>query len=304
MQFQSLTITEESEGKRLDAFCASELGLARNQIQRLIAEGHIRLNSESTKKTGIKLKAGDKIHYRLPEAKDSKVEAEDIPLEIIFEDKDLIVINKAPGIVVHPDESGHDSGTIVNAVLAHAKNLSGIGGEKRPGIVHRLDKDTSGVLLIAKNDKSHQKLSKLFQDRKIEKNYIALVKGHLKTKTGTIDAAIKRGRTNRQQMAIHAQGKRAITHFETLLTFKSATLLKVNIETGRTHQIRLHLASIGHPVIGDSTYGESKINKEFEKKYGLKRQFLHAESIKFGKKHYKAPLWEDLESVLEQLKQL
>lgn len=304
MQFQSLIITEETAGERLDSFCTTKLGLTRSQIQRLIKEGHIRLNHQEPKKSGIRLKDEDTIHYRIPEAKDSKVEAENIPLNIIFEDKDLIVLNKAPGIVVHPDESGHESGTIVNAVLAHAKNLSGIGGEKRPGIVHRLDKDTSGVLLIAKNDETHQKLSKLFHDRKIEKNYIALVKGHLKTKTGTINAAIKRGRQNRQQMAIHAQGKHAITHFETLLTFKDVTLLKVNIETGRTHQIRLHLASIGHPVIGDSTYGESKINKDFKKKYGLKRQFLHAQSIAFEKKHFEAPLWEDLDNVLEQLKQL
>lgn len=303
MQFQSLKITVENEGARLDSFCSDALNLSRNAIQRLIAEGNIRLNHEDVKKTGVKLKLGDQIHYRLPEAKESHLEAENIPLELIHEDKDLIVINKAPGIVVHPDESGHESGTIVNAVLGHAKNLSGIGGEKRPGIVHRLDKDTSGALLIAKTNAMHQHLSQLFQDRKVEKIYLALVKGHPKSSKGSIDAAIKRGRQNRQQMAIHSQGKHAVTHFEILENFKDSTLLKVRIETGRTHQIRLHLASIGHPVVGDSTYGDSKINAEYRKKYGLTRQFLHAESIAFEKQHFKAPLTKDLENVLSQLRQ-
>jgi len=301
MQFQSLKITSKNQGERLDSFAAAKLKLTRNTIQRLISEDHIRLNNESPKKSGQKLKTGDKLSYRLPVAKASTAKPEKIPLKIIHEDKNLIVINKSPGIVVHPDQSGHETGTIVNAVLAHSKNLSGIGGEKRPGIVHRLDKDTSGVLLIAKNDKTHKYLSELFQNRQIKKIYTALVSGHMKTETGRIDAPIKRGSKERQQMAINKQGKHAITHFKVQKSFQNASLLEVQIETGRTHQIRIHMASIGHPIIGDQTYGDKKINKAFKEKYGLTRQFLHASSITYDKKTYKAELWEDLKSTLNLL---
>lgn len=297
MQFQSKTIQKAEAGKRLDQFLVDFLGISRSQAQRLIKENCIFLNREP-EKANTKLKTGDELLYKIPPAKESTVKGEDIPLDVIFEDENMLAINKPAGIVVHPDESGHQKGTIVNAVLAYCKNLSGIGGEKRPGIVHRLDKDTSGVLLIAKNDETHQKLTKLFHDRKVKKTYLALVKGLPKSKKGRIEAPISRSTTNRKKMAVHHQGKKAITTFEVIAAYKSVSLLKVNIETGRTHQIRVHLASIGHPVVGDPTYGDKKLNELFEEKYGLKRQFLHAAKLEIDKKTFEAPLPNDLEAML------
>lgn len=296
MQFQTIKVI--SNGERLDTFLAKKLKLSRSSIQRLIESDNIHLNNKTLKKTGLKLHEGDRVSYRIPEAKDSKHLAQDIPLEIIHEDKNILVINKQAGIVVHPDDSGHDHGTIVNAVLSHCSKLSGIGGEKRPGIIHRLDKDTSGVLLIAKNDKTHQKLAAEFHDRKVDKTYIALVKGTPKSKTGRIEASLKRDSKHRKQMAISSRGKNAISTFEVIETFPKASLLKVKIETGRTHQIRVHLASIGHPVIGDKVYGDKITNK----KYTIKRQFLHAKELTILKKTYKAPLSKDLKTQLKELR--
>ncbi|MFA6024654.1 MAG: RluA family pseudouridine synthase [Candidatus Gracilibacteria bacterium] len=296
MQFQSIIIKDKDSTARLDQFLAPFLKLTRNQVQRLIKEGCIFVNHKP-EKANTKLKTGDKILYRIPEAEESKLVPEKIPLEIIFEDKDFLVINKSAGMVVHPDESGHNSGTVVHAVLAHSKNLSGIGGKKRPGIVHRLDKDTSGVLLIAKNDKTHQKFSKLFQDRKVEKSYLALVKGTPKSQKGRIEAPIGRSSNERKKMAVSTQGKTAISSFEVLAIYRGVSLLKVKIETGRTHQIRVHLASIGHPVVGDPVYGDKKLNAEFKEKHGLTRQFLHAAELKIDGKTFQAPLPEDLEKV-------
>ena len=296
MQFQSYTFKKEDEGTRLDQFLADFLKISRSQVQRYIREKCVYLNHKS-EKANTKVKEGDELLHRTPELKDSKLIGEDIPLDIIFEDKNLLVINKPAGIVVHPDESGHGTGTIVHAVLAHCKNLSGIGGERRPGIVHRLDKDTSGVLLIAKNDATHQKFSKLFHDRKVKKTYMALVKGLPKSKKGRIEAPISRSSVDRQRMSVSKQGKNAITTFEVDSTYRGFTLLRVNIETGRTHQIRVHLASIGHPVVCDALYGDKKFNAEFREKYGLKRQFLHAARVEIDGKVYEAPLPEDLQSL-------
>lgn len=304
MQFQTIKITAKDEGKRLDTYLAKKLKLSRNAIQRLIKEDNVHINKQTPKKSGVKLNKTDIIAYRIPKVKKTKIKAEKIPLEIIFENNDMLVINKEAGLVVHPDSTGHESGTIVNAVLAHCKKLSGIGGKLRPGIVHRLDKDTSGALLIAKNDKTHEKLSKLFQERKVEKKYWALVKGTPKTKKGHIEAPIRRNRKERKQMAISKQGKTAITEFEVLEAFPKVSLLEVDIKTGRTHQIRLHLASIGHPVIGDSVYGNDKINKEFKEKFKLKRQFLHAKTLKINKKTFTAPLSKDLENTLNTLRDM
>lgn len=302
MQFQSLTIKEDHTGTRLDQALATLLDISRNQAEQLIENGKVKLNGKKPKKTGMKLKEEDHIEYQLEQEKITHLKAENIPLNIIFEDENLLVINKDPGIVVHPDDTGHNSGTIANAALYHCKNLSEGSSMLRPGIVHRLDKDTSGVLLIAKNNKTHQNYAQAFQERKAEKTYIALVSGHLKTKTGRIEAAIKRDHKNRKQMAINPQGKNAITSFEVLEEFPECSLLKVNIETGRTHQIRLHLASIGHPVIGDEVYGEEKINKQFKKRYNLYRQFLHAQNLKIKRKNFTAPLAEDLEETLSKLR--
>jgi 23S rRNA pseudouridine1911/1915/1917 synthase len=301
MSFQSLQVDQDAVGQRADAYLAARLDLSRNQVKHMIENGDIRINHKALKKAGVKIQAGDLIHYRIKEAEISQHQAEDIPLDVIYEDSDILVINKDPGIVVHPDESGHSSGTIVNAVLSHTSELSGIGGEKRPGIVHRLDLDTSGVLLIAKNDSTHQALSQAFHDRKVDKEYLALVFGEPKTKTGRIETGIKRDSKDRKRMAINAQGKKAITNFEVVESYKGLSLLRVSIETGRTHQIRLHLASIGHPVVADDTYGDKVKNKRFKTKYGLSRQFLHAHRIELLDYRFTAELKKDLQEVLDQL---
>ncbi|MBT4384305.1 RluA family pseudouridine synthase [Candidatus Peregrinibacteria bacterium] len=305
MQFQSIKITEKEVGQRLDIYLSERLDISRSQVQILIKEDNIHLNDKGIKKAGVKLKDNDKISYRLRVAKETKVKAQNIELEVIHEDKNLLVINKAAGMVVHPAASGHMEGTVVNAALAHCK-LSSLGDSERPGIVHRLDKETSGVLLIAKSNKTHQKLAKLFQDREIEKTYIALVKGVPKTKKGRIDAALKRSSKARKEIAINPQGRNAITSFEIMQTFRlknkgSVSMLKVNIETGRTHQIRVHLGSIGHPVIGDKTYGDKKINKYFREHFKLNRQFLHAKTLAFEGQCYEAKLSDDLEGALKIL---
>lgn len=300
MQFQSIIIGASEEGKRLDQFLSEHIPLSRSQVQRLIKESCVYVNHKA-EKANTKLRIGAEVLYKIPKAKESDLTPQKIPLEVIFEDKNILVINKAAGMVVHPDESGHHEGTIVHAVLAHAKNLSGIGGEKRPGIVHRLDKDTSGALIIAKNDLTHQKLSKLFQDRKVKKTYLALVKGLPKSKKGRIEAPINRSTVNRKKMAVSHQGKNAISTFEVLAAYKGVSLLQVNIETGRTHQIRVHLASIGHPILGDSVYGDKKLNVLYEEKTGLIRQFLHAHEITIDGQTFTAKLADDLESVLKKL---
>lgn len=297
MQFQSYTIKKKDEGQRLDQFLVDFLKLSRSQVQRLIKEDCIYLNHKS-EKANTQIKTGDELLYKIPPAKETQLKGQDIPLDVIYEDENMLAINKPAGIVVHPDESGHSEGTIVNAVIAHCKNLSGIGGEKRPGIVHRLDKDTSGVLLIAKNDETHQKLTKLFHDRKVKKTYLALVKGLPKTKKGRIEAPISRSTKDRKKMAVNHQGKNAVTTFEVDSVYKGYSLLRVNIETGRTHQIRVHLASIGHPVVGDPTYGDEKINALFEEKHGLTRQFLHAARLEIDGKVFEAPLPDQLKAVL------
>ncbi len=291
MQF--ISVQENESSSRLDHFIVKKLGLSRNQIQRLISDGHVKVNNKAVK-SNQKVKTGDEISYHVPKAKLSPLKPEKIPLNVIFEDKNILVINKPAGIVVHPDETGHSTGTLVQAILAHCKDLSGIGGTKRPGIVHRLDKDTSGVLLIAKNDKTHQKYSQLFQDRKVKKTYLALVKGNPKTQKGRIEAGIARHSVDRKKMAVSNQGRTAITNFEVLEVHPGFSLLKVNIETGRTHQIRVHLASIGHPVIGDSVYGDKALNKKFQEKHGLKRQFLHAQKLEIDGKTFEAKLPDDL----------
>lgn len=301
MQFQRIVV-KDGEKIRLDVFLSDKLGISRSFVQKLLEEENIKLNRETPKKAGVMLKNGDEIAYRIPENADIGIKAEKIKLDVIFEDKDMLVINKDAGIVVHPDESGHQTGTIVNAVLAHSKDLSGISGENRPGIVHRLDKDTSGALMIAKNDDAHKYLAGLFKDHKIKKYYLALVKGAPKTMKGIIRAGIKRGAGDRQKMAISKQGKLAISSFEVMEIFKGVSLLKINIETGRTHQIRVHMAGIGHPVVGDQTYGDKKLNKKFEEDFGLNRQFLHAEEISFDNKKFQAPLKADLELILKKLR--
>ena len=296
-------LIEDQENKeRIDKYIAKCLpDLSRVMVQKLIEEKQILVNEKSVK-TSYTVQKGDKITITIPEAKETTLKPQDIPLDIVYEDDDILVVNKAKGMVVHP-AAGNPEGTLVNAVMAHCKgNLSGIGGELRPGIVHRLDKDTSGLLIVAKNDKAHIQMSKQIQDREVKKIYIALVRGIISENEATINMPIGRSMQDRKKMAVTKKGKEAITHFQVLERFDKYTLLKVKIDTGRTHQIRVHMAEIGHPVVGDMLYSNGK------NEFGVEGQMLHATSLDFKHPvtqkplHLEAPLPEYFEEVLKQLK--
>ena len=267
-------------------------------IQKLIEDGEILVNG-SKKKTSYKVNINDEIIIHVPEAKKTNLEAENIPIDIIYEDSHIIVVNKPKGLVVHP-ANGNPDGTLVNAIMAICKDsLSGIGGEIRPGIVHRLDKDTSGILIVAKNDKAHINLSNQIKNREVKKIYIALVRGVVSENEATIDMPIGRSTKDRKKMAVRKEGKTAITHFKVLKRFPKYTLLEIKIDTGRTHQIRVHMAEIGHPVVGDLVYSNGK------NEFGVEGQMLHAESLDFvhpitGKKmHLEAELPKYFKDILE-----
>ena len=295
---KEITVTNNDD-IRLDAYIASvNPELTRATVQRLLEEGNILVN-KCTKKSSYKVKEGDKIEINIPEVKESKLEAQDIPIEIVYEDNDIIVVNKPKGLVVHP-ANGNPDGTLVNAILNICKDsLSGIGGEKRPGIVHRLDKDTSGLLIIAKNDKAHLKMSEQIKNREVTKKYIALVRGIILENEATINMPIARSKKDRKKMAVDKDGKESITHFKVLERFDNYTLLELKIDTGRTHQIRVHLSEIGHPVIGDEVYSNGK------NEFGVSGQMLHAKSLDFkhpitGKEiHLEADLPEYFKEVLK-----
>ncbi len=261
--------------QRLDLFLTELLpGYSRSRLQSLIKDGLVTVNGLQAKKAGQIVEKGMVVIVDLPPLKPSALQPEPIPLDIIFENNDLIVVNKPAGMVVHPS-AGHNSGTLVNAVLAHAPDIQGIGGEIRPGVVHRLDKDTSGLILLAKNDRTHRFLQEQFRSRAVQKIYLALVDGVPPTGSGVIEAAIGRDNHNRKRMAVVPphRGREAVTEYHTLEAFAEYTLIEAHPVTGRTHQIRVHLAFIGCPIVGDTVYGKKKPSAK------IKRHFLHAARI-------------------------
>ncbi|MDY4077989.1 MAG: RluA family pseudouridine synthase [Clostridium sp.] len=274
MEETILIVDKESENNRIDKYLAEAFnGKSRSYIQGLIEKENIKVNGKSIK-SNYKLKENDEILITMPKALELEVEAEDIPLDILYEDNDVIVINKPQGMVVHP-APGNYTKTLVNALLYHCKDLSTINGVIRPGIVHRIDKDTTGVLVVAKNDEAHNFLSKQLQTHSMKREYIALVEGRLKEDKGTINKPIGRNKKDRLKMGIVDDGKRAVTHYEVLERYKNTTLIKCVLETGRTHQIRVHMASIGHPLVGDEVYGFKK------QRFKLQGQVLHAKTLGF-----------------------
>ena len=293
--------------KRIDVYLSEKNeDLSRNTIQRLISEENVLINSKKAK-SSYKVQEGDKITLKEIKAKEIELKAQKIPLDVIYEDKDIIVINKPKGLVVHP-ANGNPDGTLVNAIMAICKNsLSGIGGEVRPGIVHRLDKDTSGILVVAKNDKAHVNLSNQIKNHEVEKTYIALIKGFVKENEATINMPIGRSTKNRKKMAVDKKGKNAVTHFKVLNRYQTSiekyTLLEIKIETGRTHQIRVHLSQIGFPIVGDTVYSNGK------NEWKIEGQCLHAKSLSFkhpitGKKMYlEAEMPKYFKKILEELSQ-
>ena len=295
-----INIKEQDVGKRIDAFLAGNTEYSRAHIQKMIENEKVLVNGNKTK-VSYKVQKDDEINLEVEVPKEIALEAQEIPIDVLYEDNDIIVVNKPKGMVVHP-ANGNPDGTLVNAVMAICKDsLSGIGGEIRPGIVHRLDKDTSGLLIIAKNDEAHVKMSKQIQDRLVTKKYIALVKGVVKDDEATIDMPIARSKVDRKKMAVDKDGKQAVTHFKVIKRYKGYTLLEIKIDTGRTHQIRVHMAKIGYPVVGDMVYSNGK------NEFGVEGQMLHAKSLEFshpitGKKmHLEAQLPEYFKKVLEEL---
>ena len=262
-----------ADGRRLDVLLSEMSGLTRSRVAALMAEGRVTVDGQAVTKAGLKAKAGQRITLTIPAPKPAVPEAQDIPLTILYEDADLAVVVKPCGMVVHP-AAGNEDGTLVNALLHHLDSLGGIGGELRPGIVHRLDKDTSGLLLVAKNDASQLSLSEQLSARRMEKHYRALVEGSFREDSGRIEAAIARSRKDRKKMAVDEEGREAITEWTALSAGRGVTLLDVHILTGRTHQIRVHMKHIGHPVCGDPIYGSPKGAK-------VPRLMLHAYSLSF-----------------------
>ncbi len=293
----------EQVSKRIDAYMAEKYeDISRVAIQRLIETGKILVNGKKVK-ASYKVQVNDKITMEEEKAVEVELKAQDIPVEIIYEDRDIIVVNKPKGMVVHP-ANGNPDGTLVNAIMAICKDsLSGIGGEIRPGIVHRLDKDTSGILIVAKNDKAHINLSEQIKEHKVKKIYIALVKGIVKENNATINMPIGRSEKDRKKMAVTKKGKEAITHFKVLKRYDKYTLLEINIETGRTHQIRVHLSQIGYPIVGDEVYSKGK------NEWNIKGQCLHAKSLDFKhpvtneNMHLEAKIPQYFEKILEELKE-
>lgn len=283
-KFEKVTL-EADAGERLDVFVSKWLpDITRSRVQNLLEDGLISVDGKKVK-AGYKLKTGNRIEVILPELKELSTVPEPMDLEILYEDVDLAIVNKPRGLVVHP-AAGHESGTLVNGLMHHFQgNLSGINGVMRPGIVHRIDKDTSGLLVICKSDRAHQGLSELLKEHDIERVYHAVVQGSFSKMEGTIDASIGRMDSDRKKMCVRADGRRAVTHYRVLEQYGGFSYVEVRLETGRTHQIRVHMKSIGHPLLGDEVYGSSKENTAVEKKLkGMDfwpGQILHAKVLGF-----------------------
>lgn len=290
--------------ERLDVFLVNKLqNLSRSHIQKMIVDGHITVNQRQMK-ANYKLRKADNVEFIMPEAKEVEILAEAIPLDVLYEDNDLIVINKKRGMVVHP-ATGVYTGTLVNALLSHCEDLSGINGEIRPGIVHRLDKDTSGVMVAAKNDIAHISLAKQIKEKTATRQYLAIVHGNIKEDEGIIEGAIGRDANDRKKMAIvFENGKSATTKFKVIERFGKYTLVECNLMTGRTHQIRVHMTYIGHPLVGDPKYGSSKCP------FKINGQALHSKNLKFihprtnKEMFFSAPLPEDMEKILKNIRRV
>ena len=272
---RELTAATEHAGVRLDAFLSADGALTRSQAARLIAEGRVRVNGKPAAKSA-RLSGGETVTVDVPQLRETALPPQDIPLDVVYEDDDVIVVNKPTGLVVHP-APGHPDGTLVNALLHHCgDSLSGIGGEKRPGIVHRIDRDTSGLIIAAKNDAAHLALSAQLSDHTLARTYECLVMGNLRQDSGTVDAPIGRHPTDRKKMAVNTRnGRRAVTHWEVIARYNGVTHVRCRLETGRTHQIRVHMAHIGHPILGDTVYGAKKPVP------GLAGQCLQAVELRF-----------------------
>jgi 23S rRNA pseudouridine1911/1915/1917 synthase len=293
-----LSVPAPNAGERLDRFLAgAQADLSRSRLQGLIREGRVRVNG-APGRASLRLADGDRIEVALPEIRAATLEPEALPLEILFEDEHLLVINKPAGLVVHPG-AGVRTGTLVHALLHHDPAIAAVGGEGRPGIVHRLDRDTSGLLVVARTEEAHRALQEAVRERRVERVYLALAEGRISARTGTIDAPIGRASRQRHRMAVSgAASREARTHFEVLELLAAESYLEAKLETGRTHQIRAHFAAIGHPLVGDTVYGGPA-------RHGLERQFLHAHRLAFDhpvsgeRLEFRSELPEDLAAALD-----
>lgn len=303
MDYFTIGIEKEDAGSRIDVFIAENVEeLTRSAVQRMIESGHVRLNGGQAK-ANYKLRAKDVIDIEIPEAKTVEIIPEDIPLDILYEDADVIVVNKPQGMVVHP-ALGHTTGTLVNGLMYHCgDSLSGINGEKRPGIVHRIDKDTSGVLMVAKNDATHQALAAQLAEHSITRRYSAIVFNGFQEDSGTVDQPIGRNPLDRKKMAVtQKHSRRAVTHYRVLERLGNFTLIEAQLETGRTHQIRVHLTYIGHPLLGDLVYGPKKqpIRLEGQALHARVLGFIHPTKGEYME--FEAPLPESFEKILQRLR--
>jgi 23S rRNA pseudouridine1911/1915/1917 synthase len=296
-------VSDDDKGMRLDGFLVARTGLTRSKAQQLIARGAVRVDGAASNKNH-RLRPGEVVEAEVPPPQHAAPLPQTLPFRLLYQDEDLLVVSKPAGMVVHPS-AGHPDGTLVNALLGSVGELSGGGDVLRPGIVHRLDKDTSGLMVVARNDRAHLALQEMIRDRRLSRSYLALVHGTPASRRGTVEAPVGRDPRDRKRMAVTSRGRPAVTHFEVLEEWERASLLHVDLVTGRTHQIRVHLSYIGHAVVGDHVYGKAT---SLERELGLARQFLHAYRMRFAhpgsgeEMAFEDPLPPDLEEALEKLR--